>query len=78
MPVSYIHDNASQSHSHYIDLSLHAKWTRNHLTLRLEGQNLLHTGHFNRIDLNTYEDYVETKTSYHLPGYLLMGIQWQI
>lgn len=78
MPVSYIHDNASQSHSHYIDLSLHAKWTRNHLTLRLEGQNLLHTRHFNRIDLNTYEDYVETKTSYHLPGYLLMGIQWQI
>ena len=75
LPMTYIHDQSGAQSFGYFDCSVQACYTKGRWSFLLDGKNLFHTKHFERMSVDVDNDYTETIVEKRLPGYIVIGLK---
>ena len=78
LPLTYLSDKVNGETYHYWNLSLSGHWKIGRFTLQIEASNMFYLSHFRRMNVSTYQDYIETRTENWMPGFIIAGVRWRI
>lgn len=76
--MTYLSDKVNGETYHYWNLSLSGHWKIGRFTLQIEASNMFYLSHFRRMNVSTYQDYIETRTENWMPGFIIAGVRWRI
>lgn len=78
VPLSFVIDHSGQDEFHNFDLGMSAMFNLNRWTFSLEGRNILHTRTYQRLRIESKDDYNEVITEKKIPGYIIAGIKFML
>ena len=75
-PLAYIIDHSNHGDFQNFNLGLSAMFSHGCWTFSVEGHNLLHTHTYQRLRIESRNDYNEIITEKRLPGYIIAGVKY--